>query len=227
MDEATAATKPVTAVSRTAARLSFAGAATFVVLLAALHFIKPELDPSWHFISEYAIGRHGWMMVLAFLSLAVSYVSLLVAIRSQLRTIAGRIGLVLLLVSALGLTIAAVFTTDPITVSEDTVTTEGTLHNLGGTLGIAMPFAAALIGWKLARNPAWSSAKRPILWVTGLALVAFLVSFVSLGVMVSQSGGKFGPDVLAGWPNRIETLAYCVWLMSVAWQAAKLRGQRS
>lgn len=227
MAENTATAKPVTAVPRTAALLSFAGAATFVVLLAALHFIKPELDPSWHFISEYAIGDYGWIMVLAFLSLALSYVSLFVAIRPQLRTIAGRIGLALLLVSALGLTIATVFTTDPITVSEDAVTTEGNLHNLGGTLGIAMPFAAALISWKLGRNPAWSSARRPLLWATGLALVAFLVSFVSLGVMVSQSGGKFGPDVLVGWPNRFEILAYSVWLMTVAWQAVKLRRQGS
>jgi hypothetical protein len=107
------------------------------------------------------------------------------------------------------------------------VTTEGKLHNLGGTLAIAMPFAAALIGWKLARNPAWSSARRPLLWATGLALVAFVVSFVSVGVMVSPSGGKFGPDVLAGWPNRFEVVAYSAWLMTVAWQVVKLRGQRS
>jgi hypothetical protein len=222
MAEVTATAKPVAVVSSTAARLSLAAAATFVILLAALHFIKPELDPSWHFISEYAIGRYGWMMVLAFLSLALSYVSLFVAIRSHLQTVAGRIGLALLLVSALGLTTAAVFTTDPITVSEDALTAEGKLHNLGGTLGIAMPFAAALIGWKLARNPAWSSAKRPVLWATGLALVAFVVSFISLGVMVSQGGGEFGPDVLVGWPNRFEVLAYSAWLMVVAWQALRL-----
>jgi hypothetical protein len=86
---------------------------------------------------------------------------------------------------------------------------------LGGTLGMAMPFAAGLIGWKLARNPAWSSAKRPLLWATGLALVAFVASFMSLGVMVSQSGGRFGPDVLVGWPNRFEVVAYSVWLMVV------------
>jgi hypothetical protein len=206
--------------------LSFAGAATFALLLAALHFIKPELDPSWHFISEYAIGEYGWIMVLAFLSLALAYASLLVAIRSQLRTIAGRIGLALLLLSALGLTIAAIFTTDPITVSENAVTTEGTLHNLGGTLGLAMPFAAVLIGWRLARNPAWSSARRPLLWATGLALMAFVVSFVSLSVMVSRSGGEFGPDVLVGWPNRIEIVAYSVWLMVVARQAIRVRSQR-
>ena len=218
--------KAVTAISRTAALVAIAGAVAFAVLLASLHLIKPELDPSWHFISEYAIGRYGWMMVLAFLSLALGYVGLFVAIRSQLRTITGRIGLALLLVSALGLTIAAIFTTDSITVSKDAVTTEGTLHNLGGTLGISMPFAAALVGWKLARNPAWSSAKRHLLWATGLALVAFVVSFVSLVVMLSQSNGNFGPDVFVGWPNRIEIVAYSVWLMVTAWQAIRVHGQR-
>src|ERR687895_655628 len=196
MSEDVVEAKRVMAISRTAALLAFAGAFTFAVLLVAQHFIKPELDPSWHFISEYAIGRYGWVMVLAFLSLAISYVSLFVAIRSQLRTIGGRIGLALLLVSALGLAIAAVFTTDPITVSKDAATTEGKVHNLGGTLGLAMPFAAALVGWKLIRNPAWSSAKRPLLWATGLSLASFVVSFVSVGFMVSQSGGEFGPDVL-------------------------------
>jgi hypothetical protein len=164
-------------------------------------------------------------MVLAFLALALGYVALVVTIRSQTRTNLGRIGLALLLVSALGLTIAAIFTTDPITVSEVAVTTEGDLHNLGGTLGIAMPFAAAIISWKLARNPAWSSTKRPLLWATGLALVAFVVSFESLGVRLSQNDGKFGPDVLVGWPNRFEILAYSVWLMTVAWQAVKLRAE--
>lgn len=219
-------TQPVTAISQTAARLSLAGAATFVVLLAALHLLKPELDPSWHFISEYAIGRHGWMMVLAFGSLAFSYVTLAVALRSQLGTIWGHIGLALLLISATGLAIAGIFTTDPITASKDAVTSEGKLHNLGGTLGIAMPFAAALIGWRLARNQAWSSARRPLIWATALALLSFLVSFSSLSVMLSQHDGRFGPDVLVGWPNRFEVLAYSVWVMVVAWQAAQLRNQR-
>ena len=214
MGEVKDTAKPVKVVSSTAARLSFAGAATFVLLLAMLHLLKPELDPSWHFISEYAIGRYGWIMVLAFLSLAFSYVGLFLALRSQLQTIAGRTGLALLLVSALGL------------ITGDAVTTEGNLHNLGGTVGLAMPFAAALVGWKLARSPAWVSAKRPLLWSTGLAVVAFIVSFASVGVMVSQSGGRFGPDVLVGWPNRIEIVAYSLWVMVVSWQAIRLSAQR-
>jgi hypothetical protein len=68
--------------------------------------------------------------------------------------------------------------------------------------------------------------KRPLLWAMGLSLVAFVVSFVSLGVMVSRSGGEFGPDVLVGWANRIEIVAYSVWLMVVARQAIRVRSQR-
>src|SRR3712207_6943366 len=70
-------------------------------------------------ISEYEIGRHGWIMVLAFLSLASSCVTLSVAIRSQVRTVSGKIGVTLLMISAAGMTIAAVFTTDPITASQE------------------------------------------------------------------------------------------------------------
>ena len=84
--------KPVTAIPQTAARLSLATTVTFLVLLAALHLIQPESDPSWRVISEYAIGDYGWIMALAFLSLAVSCVSLFVAIRSQTRTMAARSG---------------------------------------------------------------------------------------------------------------------------------------
>ncbi len=136
MSEDTATARPVTVVSRTAARLSFAAAATFLVLLAALHFIKPELDPSWRMVSEYEIGRYGGMMMLAFLSQAFSCTTLFVAIQSQIRTIGGKIGLAFLVVSALGMTIAAIFTTDPITASQDELTTHGNLHGLGALLGI-------------------------------------------------------------------------------------------
>src|SRR3712207_204967 len=181
MAEATA--RPVTAVSRAAALLSFAGTATFLVLLTALLFIKPEFDPSWRVISEYSIGDYGWIMVLAFLSLAVSCVSLFVAIRSQTRTIGGKIGLAFLLVAAAGLIIAAFFTTDPITASRDELTTHGNLHGLGAALGTSFPIAATLIGWSLARNRAWSPARQSLLWAAGLAWIGFLAFALSMVLM--------------------------------------------
>ena len=73
-----------------AARLAIAAVCIYQALLAALVFIRPELDPSRQPISEYAIGRLGWIMVLAFLISALSYASLFVAIKSQIRGLAGQ-----------------------------------------------------------------------------------------------------------------------------------------
>lgn len=216
------ATTPVTTISRAAARLSLAIAATFLVLLGVLHVLKPELDPSWRFVSEYAIGQHGWLMVLAFLALAGGYLALFVAIRSQARTISGRTGLGLLLVSAAGLAIAGIFVTDPITTAAGDLTTHGQLHNLGGTLGLAMPLAAAFVTWTLVRNPAWRSARRSLSLAGAIAVASSIVSAGAIGVMVSANGGIFGPSVLVGWPNRIEVVAHTVWVMVVAGQAGRL-----
>ena len=216
----TATAQSVVASSRTAARLSFAAAALFLVLLVALHLIK--LDPSWRVISEYALGRHGWLMMLAFLALALSCITLCIAIRSHIRTVGGKIGLAFLLISAAGLIIAAFFTTDPITASRDELTTHGTLHGLGAALGTGFPIAAALIGWSLARNAAWSSARRALGWSAGLAWVGFLVFAGAMAVLLPLHDGKLGPDVLIGWPNRFMMLAYSGWLLTVAWYAIQV-----
>jgi hypothetical protein len=88
------------AISVTAARITFWAAALFLVLLAVLHLLKPEYDPSWRMISEYEIGRFGWAMQLAFFSLAIAHVSVIAAVWSQTKSIIGYIGLGLLLVAA-------------------------------------------------------------------------------------------------------------------------------
>ena len=220
MAEATATARPVTAVSRTAALLSFAGAAMFVVLVAALHFIKPGLDPSWRMISEYEIGDYGWIMVLAFLSLSFSYATLFAAIRSQVRTTVGRVGLALLLAGAIGTAMAGIFTPDPITATADQLTMHGNLHGVGALIGIpTFPVAATLISRALARNQAWSSARRSLLWAAGLTWVGLVGFAVSMAIMFR---GSFNPDVLIGWPNRFLMLTYCGWLMTVAWHALRL-----
>jgi hypothetical membrane protein len=110
--------KPLNSIPETAFRVVLAAGTLFLVLLATLLVLKPEIDPAWRFISEYAIGRHGWLMSIAFLSLAACCVATVIALWSQLR-VGGRIGAGFLLIGALGLTLAGIFTTDPITTPLD------------------------------------------------------------------------------------------------------------
>ncbi|HKA22664.1 MAG TPA: DUF998 domain-containing protein [Blastocatellia bacterium] len=98
-----------------AARITFWTATLFLVLLAVLHIIKPEYDPSWRMISEYEIGRFGWATQLAFMSLAIASVSAIAAVWSQAKSIISYIGLVLLFVAATGMIIGGLYPSDPIT----------------------------------------------------------------------------------------------------------------
>src|SRR5215813_10586989 len=100
------------AISVTGARTTFWLAAFFLVLLAVLHILKPEYDPSWRMISEYEIGRFGWAMQLAFFSLAIASLSAIVAVWSEVKSITGYIGLVFLLIAATGMTIGGIFPSD-------------------------------------------------------------------------------------------------------------------
>ncbi len=215
---------PVTAAPTRAARLSIWSAAVFVALLASLHVIQPELDPAWHFISEYALGDYGWLMAVAFGCFALSWLALFVALRSHARCPRGRIGLGLMLVSAAGLILAAVFTTDPITATPGELTAEGNLHSLGGMLGMAMPFAVLLVSYSLRRNPYWRPVRRSVGWAAALAVAGFVLAFVSTGWMLAQNGGSFGPGAPVGWPNRLEVLAYSLWLVVVTRGALRASG---
>ena len=207
-----------------AAKISLGTAIAFLVLLILLHFLKPEFDPSWHFISEYALGRYGWIMVVAFLAFATSYISLFFTIRTQIsRTAWGKIGLAFILISGAGLVMGGIFITDPLGTPTENMTTSGALHNVGGTLGMAMPFASILITWKLSKNQAWASARRAIIWAAVFATTGFIISFGSLAVMLGQSHGRFGQDVLVGWPNRLEILGYAAWVITIAYYAIRIR----
>lgn len=220
----TATTKPMMSISITAARVTFWAAGLFLVLLAVLHILKPEFDPSWRMISEYAIGRFGWLMQLAFFSLAIANLSAIAAVWPQAKSIVGYIGLVLLLLAATSATIGGIFTSDPITTSPDALSASGKVHILGAQIGIpAMPLAAALISWVLTQhNQAWASARR-WLWLTvGLVWLSF-VALIFLAFVVAK--GTLGPDVLIGWPNRIFMMGYNLWLMVVAWHAIQFSRQ--
>ena len=203
------------AISVTAARITFWASALFLVLLGTLHIIKPEYDPSWRMVSEYAIGRFGWAMQFAFFSLAVASMCAISAVWSQLRSTIGYIGLMLLLVAATGMIIGGIFPSDPITTLPNALSASGKMHILGGKIGIpSIPLAMTLISWALTRrNPAWADMRRwlwllvSLVWL-GFAIVVFLAFVVAKGTL--------GPDVLIGWPNRLFMIGYSVWLMVVA-----------
>ncbi len=209
-------TKPVSTVAANSARLSIASGMLFALLLGSLHLLEPEFDPTWRFISEYALGNFGWMMRLAFLALATSLASAGVAIFSQIRTVVGYVGLAILGVAAIGLLISAIFTTDPATTSREAATFSGKMHVFGASLDYT-PVAALLLSFSLARNKAWRPIRKWLFITVGMMLVVLTAFMLTL-----PYDGKIGPGVLAGLFGRFLLVSYLGWLITVGIHTIRL-----
>ena len=206
-------------ISKNAGRLAFAGTALFLILLAALHVLEPEFDPSWRMISEYELGGYGWMMQLAFFCWGLGCLALAAALWPNVGNTGGRLGLVLLATLAIIGAGAGVFITDPITVPANAMTTSGYLHSICGLIFIfGFPIVATLVGWGLTRNK--TPRRRWLLVITALPWIGFLAFFASLIVFTPNING-YGRGVLIGWPNRFMAVTYAVWLMIIAWYTGR------
>ena len=209
-------------ISVTAARISMAAIITYQLVLMVLLFIRPDLDPYWHTISEWAIGPYGWIMSLGFMLSSLSYASLFVTLKSQVRGVDGVIGLGILLICVAGAFGVGVFTTDPLTTPQDQISTGGMIHMIcGASQLMLLPFAALLISLNIAfKNPLWAPVKKIIIWSAGIPWIGYTYFMVHLIVIVMPLGeNAYGPEVPLGWPPRFLFFTYMIWVVIVANQA--------
>ena len=217
----TALTNTSPAISTGAARLAIVATVSYQILLIALIFLRPDLAPSWHTISEWAIGPYGWVMSVTFLISALSYAALFLMLKSQVRGILGRIGLCILMICVIGATGVGIFTTDPMPMHFP-LSIRGTLHVIFGTTQfVLLPFAAILINISLARkSETWCRARRILLWTAGVPLLGFLSFMVYTVVFVAPLGpGAYGPGVNIGWPPRFAFFTYMIWVLTLGYEA--------
>jgi hypothetical protein len=209
--------RPLTSRTRTAAVVAIVTAGTAAAALLVLHLLRPDLDPTWRFVSEYALGPFGFVMTVAFLAIAAASAGLVALMWGQARTVTGRIGAVLAAISGLGMLIAAVFPTDPITTPADEATLSGTLHLVGGQLNLT-PFAILLltIGLRSARD--WRPVL-PALWAIVAVDLAVTVGFVATAATATDG---FGPGVLSALLGRGMLAAYLAWVVVAASHALRL-----
>lgn len=213
-------------ISIPAARLAIAAVIIYQLLLIALIFIRPDLDPYWHPISEWALGRHGWIMVMAFLISAMSYSCLLVSVKREIKNVRGKIGLVLLFLCIIGTVGVGVFKTDPMTIITDpnpppiVLSTTGTLHIIcGGTAMFLLPFAAMLINLSLVSKIKWPVGWKRALMLTAIVPLLGLLGFIihTTLILLPMGDYAYGPEVPLGWPARILFMTYMVWIITLGW----------
>ena len=196
--------------STIAAGIAFGGAAGFLLILAVLHVLKPQLDPSWRLISEYAIGRHGWLMSLAFVSLSASCFALSFALGLS----PGGVALVVVALGALG---SALFDADPTATPWMSQTDIGRLHTVFATLFVlGFPPATTIVGWTLSGGQTPASGQL-LAWISLIVWAGFLL-FIGSIIFYGAPKHRFGPQMRIGWQNRLMMVIYSTWLMIVAWK---------
>lgn len=192
-----------------AARTAMASAGVVAVVVAALHAAKPELDPSWRFLSEYSIGAHGWLMRLAFFAWAAGCLGLFLALGHETAPRRARIGRRLLLIVAVALMGAGLFNQDPVTARPGEFTLHGQLHAIASMIGIpGTPIAAMLLSAD-RRSGRLVVILANVTWI----ILALMVAYIAWAL--PQAGG-FGPGVYAGWLNRLVVAAYLAWQFALA-----------
>jgi len=204
-----------------AAQAAIVAAAVSLVTLAALHILKPDLHPSRTMISQYALGRHGWVMALCFAAFGVASGSLAVAIVPYVRSLGGRIGTALLLTAAVGLVMAARFPMDPVSTPPAQMSHSGRMHGVAFMLGVpSMVLAVLVLSFALGDQVAYAG------WLLmTIAAVIWLSLIIMIAIMLMVGPGKppdsNGPERFVGVPNRSLMVAYAAWLIVVAWPIAQ------
>lgn len=209
--------RPLTSRTRTAAVVAIVAAGIAAAALLLLHPLRPDLDPTWRFVSEYALGPFGFVMTVAFLAIAAASAALVVLMWGQARTVSGRIGAVLAAISGLGMLVAAVFPTDPITTPADEASMSGTLHQVGGLLNLT-EFAILFLTIGLRRSRDW---RRVLPWLWAIVGVALALSVGFIATAATATDG-FGPGVVTALFGRGMLAAYLAWVIVAASHALRL-----
>ena len=206
-----------------AARISFYLAVGCLLLIVILHFLKNDLAPDAHMLSEYAIGEFGWVMQLAFFCWAASCLSLFFVLRPFIETKKGKVGLILLGIAGLALIMGGIFVIDSPYDEPPVPTQHGSLHGVSAMIGLpGQAIATLLISYSLVTNHYWQFARKSILLLAHLTWISLLLMFASTFIMMATSNGKFSGETQIGWFNRFLVLMYCGWLITVARHALQL-----
>ena len=190
------------------ATVAAAGAAVFLAALVAMPLLRPDLDPMARWVAEYARGPFGWIMI-------VAYVGLAVAVWSLARGMAvaggfGRVGPALLAVAGLGALVAAVLPQD-LTTPGAAVTTVGTIRQLVLVPVFLSLFAALfLLSRRFRGRPGFAPFHRPALVLASVSVAALAVTFAA-------------DTSWRGMVTRVYDIAWTVWLLTTAIRLRRAR----
>jgi len=187
------------------AAVALVGIVYFVVIIIALHFLRPDHNSIRQTTSEYAVGPYGFLMTSAFFSMSVASLALVTSLYQGLSQPArSQIGLGLLGIWGVAVLIAAAF---PIDVQGAPQTISGTIHQLNGRLAFtSLTAGVILVSRRFKYDEKWRPVHRSAVILSLVMLTAYVATFIAIA---TDSG--FG-----GLAQRISLATFVSWFLLTA-----------
>jgi hypothetical membrane protein len=152
-------------------RVVFACVAYYVIIGIALHYLEPEYDPRFRFMSEYVWGAYGWLMTTTFFVLGLATFAAAAGLREAHQSSrSARLGFGLLVVGGLFACLAGVFK-------------EFLLHLAASVVAIpSVVMAALLLSWSFRQAAGWQAIYRAALLIAIGMLATFLSTLADVGM---------------------------------------------
>jgi Protein of unknown function (DUF998) len=186
-----------------------------LLCLIALHFVSNEFKPSFRMISEYALGKHKWLLTLFFLCWGLCSISSGCMLWNVVTTSWAKFGVMLLFVTGIGAIMGGLFDV------------QHKLHGLAFGIGVPfLPIGALLISYHLIKKSEWQGNSFSLLLSSHSIWISLVFMAVSMFILFSSlkaTGIAYGPDAAPmsvlpkgvigfnGWANRLLALCYILY----------------
>ena len=184
--------------------IALIGICLFIILIIALHFLPTGYNPLNSPTSAYAVGRYGFLMRIAFVSMSIGSLALLMGLYKGIsKSARSKPGLILLGVWGVGVLIAMLF---PIAPDGTPSTIANTVHRVNGPIVfLCLTISSILVSSSFRRDDNWRTLYRKAL---GLSII-MLFGFISTGVSVATESG------FEGLCQRFFLIVFSTWFIIV------------
>lgn len=188
--------------------------------LIALHFVSNEFKPSFRMVSEYALGKHKWLITTFFLCWGFCSISSGLMMWNVVATGWSKLGVVFLFVTGIGAIMGGLFDV------------QHKLHGLAFAIGVPfLPIGALLITYHLIKQADWQVNSFSLLLTSHsiwISVVLLAVTMFLLFSSLKSAGIVYGPDSppiselpknvigINGWANRLLVLCYILYPVWIA-----------
>ena len=160
--------------------LAIVGIVDFLLNIATLHFVRPDVNPVLEPLSNYAVGPYGFLFTAADIGGGLAALALTFGLYLDIAP-PGRsyVGLFLLGLYGVSVLLAGIF---PINVGGE-ATMVGTIHNIVGNISFfAFPVGVILLSLGMGKVERWRTFRRPALVVSLLVVLTVILTMVGFNL---------------------------------------------